>query len=198
MNDIYLMLAFWLSMLGAIIAICCYLPGVIKVLRFNDTRSISIWMFLLTTLGCCLWIVIAIFLMIGYNREGGKNFYYNLASGMGTLVSNIGLGTCSAIIFTKKLINTVRARRENMTEDEYYKKVIEPIVTEKLAKQRKLKKEAKENYEREKQKRKELRDQQKQIEKESREKQRERDYIEQYRNELESENKSDDSKSDLL
>ena len=116
--------------------------------------------------------------MIGYSRVGGDNFYFNLASGMGTLLSNIGLGICSGTIFVKKLINVIHARCKNMTEDEYYKKVIEPIVTEKLAKQRKLKKEAKENY--------------------KREKQRERDCIEQYRNELESENKSDDPQSDLL
>ena len=160
MTNIFLEVAFYLSMVGAIIAICCYLPGVIKVVRFNDTRSMSVWMFLFTTLGSLLWIVVAIFLMIGYSRVGGSDFYFKLASGMGMLVSNIGLATCSAIIFFKKVINLIHAKHENMSEDEYYKKIVEPIVRDKLAKQRKLKLEAKENYRRERAQRKELREKQ--------------------------------------
>ena len=196
MTNIFLEVAFYLSMVGAIIAICCYLPGVIKVVRFNDTRSMSVWMFLFTTLGCLLWIVVAIFLMIGYSRVGGSDFYFKLASGMGMLVSNIGLATCSAIIFFKKVINLIHAKHENMSEDEYYKKIVEPIVRDKLAKQRKLKLEAKENYGRERAQRKELREKQRLLEKEARKKQKE--YIEQYRDEIESEINKEDPNSDLL
>lgn len=196
MTNIFLEVAFYLSMVGAIIAICCYLPGVIKVVRFNDTRSMSVWMFLFTTLGSLLWIVVAIFLMIGYSRVGGSDFYFKLASGMGMLVSNIGLATCSAIIFFKKVINLVHAKHENMSEDEYYKKIVEPIVRDKLAKQRKLKLEAKENYRRERAQRKELREKQRLLEKEARKKQKE--HIEQYRDEIESEINKEDPNSDLL
>ena len=198
MTNIFFDVAFYLSMVGAIIAICCYLPGVIKVVRFNDTRSMSVWMFLFTTLGTLLWIVIAIFLMIGYSRVGGSDFYFNLASGMGMLVSNIGLATCSAIIFFKKVINLVHAKHENMSEDEYYKKIVEPVVRDKLAKQRKLKLEAKENYRRERTQRKELREKQRLLEKEARKKQKEKEYIEQYRDEIESEINKEDPNSDLL
>lgn len=198
MTDIFLEVAFYLSMVGAIIAICCYLPGVIKVVRFNDTRSMSVWMFLFTTLGCLLWIVIAIFLMIGYSRVGGSDFYFKLASGMGMLVSNIGLATCSAIIFFRKVINLVHAKHENMSEDEYYKKIVEPIVRDKLAKQRKLKLEAKENYRRERAQRKELREKQRLLEKEAWKKQKEKEYIKQYRDEIESEINKEDPSSDLL
>lgn len=196
MTNIFLEVAFYLSMVGAIVAICCYLPGVIKVVRFNDTRSMSVWMFLFTTLGSLLWIVVAIFLMIGYSRVGGSDFYFKLASGMGMLVSNIGLATCSAIIFFKKVINLIHAKHENMSEDEYYKKIVEPIVRDKLAKQRKLKLEAKENYRRERVQRKELREKQRLLEKEARKKQKE--YIEQYRDEIESEINKEDPNSDLL
>ena len=196
MTNIFLEVAFYLSMVGAIIAICCYLPGVIKVVRFNDTRSMSVWMFLFTTLGSLLWIVVAIFLMIGYSRVGGSDFYFKLASGMGMLVSNIGLATCSAIIFFKKVINLVHAKHENMSEDEYYKKIVEPVVRDKLAKQRKLKLEAKENYRRERAQRKELREKQRLLEKEARKKQKE--HIEQYRDEIESEINKEDPNSDLL
>ena len=196
MTNIFLEVAFYLSMVGAIIAICCYLPGVIKVVRFNDTRSMSVWMFLFTTLGSLLWIVVAIFLMIGYSRVGGSDFYFKLASGMGMLVSNIGLATCSAIIFFKKVINLIHAKHENMSEDEYYKKIVEPIVRDKLAKQRKLKLEAKENYRRERTQRKELREKQRLLEKEARKKQKE--HIEQYRDEIESEINKEDPNSDLL
>ena len=196
MTNIFLEVAFYLSMVGAVIAICCYLPGVIKVVRFNDTRSMSVWMFLFTTLGCLLWIVVAIFLMIGYSRVGGSDFYFKLASGMGMLVSNIGLATCSAIIFFKKVINLIHAKHENMSEDEYYKKIVEPIVRDKLAKQRKLKLEAKENYRRERAQRKELREKQRLLEKEARKKQKE--HIEQYRDEIESEINKDDPNSYLL
>ena len=196
MTDIFLEVAFYLSMVGAIIAICCYLPGVIKVVRFNDTRSMSVWMFLITALGCLLWIVVAIFLMIGYSRVGGSDFYFKLASGMGMLVSNIGLATCSTIIFFKKVINLIHAKHENMSEDEYYKKIVEPIVRDKLAKQRKLKLEAKENYRRERAQRKELREKQRLLEKEAWKKQKE--YIKQYRDEIESEINKEDPNSDLL
>ena len=196
MTNIFLEVAFYLSMVGAIIAICCYLPGVIKVVRFNDTRSMSVWMFLFTTLGSLLWIVVAIFLMIGYSRVGGSDFYFKLASGMGMLVSNIGLATCSAIIFFKKVINLIHAKHENMSEDEYYKKIVESIVRDKLAKQRKLKLEAKENYRRERVQRKELREKQRLLEKEAWKKQKE--YIEQYRDEIESEINKEDPNSDLL
>ena len=196
MTNIFLEVAFYLSMVGAIIAICCYLPGVIKVVRFNDTRSMSVWMFLFTTLGSLLWIVVAIFLMIGYSRVGGSDFYFKLASGMGMLVSNIGLATCSAIIFFKKVINLIHAKHENMSEDEYYKKIVEPIVRDKLAKQRKLKLEAKENYRRERAQRKELKEKQRLLEKKTKKKQKE--YIEQYRDEIESEINKEDPNSDLL
>ena len=198
MTNIFLEVAFYLSMVGAIVAICCYLPGVIKVVRFNDTRSMSVWMFLFTTLGSLLWIVVAIFLMIGYSRVGGSDFYFKLASGMGMLVSNIGLATCSAIIFFKKVINLIHAKHENMSEDEYYKKIVEPIVRDKLDKQRKLKLEAKENYRRERTQRKELREKQRLLEKEARKKQKEKEYIEQYRDEIESEINKEDPNSDLL
>lgn len=198
MTNIFLEVAFYLSMVGAIIAICCYLPGVIKVVRFNDTRSMSVWMFLFTTLGSLLWIVVAIFLMIGYSRVGGSDFYFKLASGMGMLVSNIGLATCSAIIFFKKVINLIHAKHENMSEDEYYKKIVEPIVRDKLAKQRKLKLEAKENYRRERAQRKELREKQRLLEKEAWKKQKEKEYIKQYRDEIESEINKEDPNSDLL
>lgn len=198
MTNIFLEVAFYLSMVGAIVAICCYLPGVIKVVRFNDTRSMSVWMFLFTTLGSLLWIVVAIFLMIGYSRVGGSDFYFKLASGMGMLVSNIGLATCSAIIFFKKVINLVHAKHENMSEDEYYKKIVEPIVRDKLAKQRKLKLEAKENYRRERAQRKELREKQRLLEKEAWKKQKEKEYIKQYRDEIESEINKEDPNSDLL
>ena len=155
-------------------------------------------MFLFTTLGSLLWIVVAIFLMIGYSRVGGSDFYFKLASGMGMLVSNIGLATCSTIIFFKKVINLIHAKHENMSEDEYYKKIVEPIVRDKLAKQRKLKLETKENYRRERAQRKELREKQRLLEKEARKKQKEKEYIEQYRDEIESEINKEDPNSDLL
>ena len=83
-----------------------------------------------------------------------------------------------------------------MSEDEYYKKIVEPIVRDKLAKQRKLKLEAKENYRRERAQRKELREKQRLLEKEAWKKQKE--YIEQYRDEIESEINKEDPNSDLL
>ena len=136
--------------------------------------------------------------MIGYSRVGGSDFYFKLASGMGMLVSNIGLATCSAIIFFKKVINLIHAKHENMSEDEYYKKIVEPIVRDKLAKQRKLKLETKENYRRERAQRKELREKQRLLEKAARKKQKEKEYIEQYRDEIESEINKEDPNSDLL
>lgn len=139
-NIDFLTVAFWLSMFGALIAIGCYLPGVIKVFKYKDTRSISILMFSLTTFGCFLWIVIGIFLIIGniqnyysHNKEitDIKELIKPLASGIGTIISNIGLGSCSAMILIKKMINVSKAKKLNMTEDEYYKKVVEPSMKRK-------------------------------------------------------------------
>ena len=131
-NIDFLTIAFWLSMFGALIAIGCYLPGVIKVFKYNDTRSISILMFSLTTFGCFLWIIIGIFLIIGNLQSySDKELIKPLASGVGTIISNIGLGSCSAMILIKKIINVRKAKQLNMTEEEYYKKVIQPINSEK-------------------------------------------------------------------
>ncbi len=137
---IILNIVFGLSMLGALIAIGCYLPGVIKVFKYKDTRSISILMFKLTTIGCVLWIIIAILQIIGYSlsKPGDYNDYiFALAAGLGTLVSNIGLGTCSLLILIKKISNVRKAKKLNMTEEEYYKEIIEPTINEKNQKQRK-------------------------------------------------------------
>lgn len=145
MSNIFLLVAFYLSMLGTIIAIVCYLPGVIKVFKYNDTRSISTLMYTLTSFGCTLWIIIAIFLIIGYSQTQSKSndYIFSLASGLGTLLSNAGLGTCSLLILFKKAKNVFKAKKHNMTEDEYYKKIVEPIVIEKIAKQKQIKQESK-------------------------------------------------------
>ena len=145
MSNIFLLVAFCLSMLGVVIAMVCYLPGVIKTFKYNDTRSISTLMYTLTTLGCLLWIVIAIFLIIGYSQTqtDSNDYIYWLASGLGTLLSNIGLGTCSILILFKKIKNVLKAKKHNMTEDEYYKKVVEPVVNQKIAEQKRIKQEAK-------------------------------------------------------
>ena len=69
---------------------------------------------------------------------------FSLSSGLGTLFSNLGLGTCSLLILIKKINNILKAKKLKMSENEYYKKIIEPVITEKIAKQKKLKQEAKE------------------------------------------------------
>lgn len=145
MSNIFLLVAFCLSMLGVVIATVCYLPGVIKTFKYNDTRSISTLMFTLTTFCCLLWIVIAVFLIIGYSQtqSDSNNYIYSLAGGLGTLLSNIGLGTCSILILFKKIKNVLKAKKHNMTEDEYYKKVIEPVVNQRIAEQKRIKQEAK-------------------------------------------------------
>lgn len=146
MSNMFLLIAFCLSMFGTVLAIFCYLPGVIKTFKYNDTRSISTLMFSLATFGCLMWIVVSIFLIIGYSQTQDQkgDYIFSLASGLGTLFSNIGLGTCAFLILIKKINNIVKAKKLKMTEDEYYKKIIEPVVTEKIAKQKKLKQEAKE------------------------------------------------------
>lgn len=146
MSNMFLLIAFCLSMFGTVLAIFCYLPGVIKTFKYNDTRSISTLMFSLATFGCLVWIAIGIFLIVGYSQTNGQknDLIFSLASGFGTLFSNLGLGTCSLLILIKKINNILKAKKLKMSENEYYKKIIEPVVTEKIAKQKKLKQEAKE------------------------------------------------------
>lgn len=138
MTNAFLFVAFCLSILGVIVAIVCYLPGVIKTFKYNDTRSISALMFTITTFGCLLWIIVAILLVIGYSqtKDQSSNFIFSLASGLGMLLSNIGLGTCSSLILFKKISNVLKAKKLKLSEDEYYKKIVEPVVTEKIAKQK--------------------------------------------------------------
>ena len=62
-----------------------------------------------------------------------------MAAGLGTLVSNIGLGTCSLLILFKKISNVRKAKKRNMTEDEYYRNVIEPTINEKIGSKNKVK-----------------------------------------------------------
>ena len=110
-------ISFGLQMFGALVATVCYLPGAVKIVKTNDTRSISTTMSVLTTGSCFLWVLIGILNIIAFFDP---NKPATIAAGIGTIVSNTGLVSCSLIIFVYKLRNTHYAKKLNMTEEEYY------------------------------------------------------------------------------
>ena len=118
--QVILWVSFALQMLGAAIATICYAPGAHKVIKSNDTRSISTPMFILTSSGCLLWIIIGILNMIGFFLTQQGNIVTSLAGGLGTIISNVGLLTCGMIIFVYKIRNLYYSKKLRMNEEEYY------------------------------------------------------------------------------
>ena len=119
-----LLISFGLQIFGALLATICYAPGAHKVVKTNDTRSISTPMFILTSCGCLLWIAIGILNMVGfmvYNPSAEQTkVIQSLAAGLGTIISNVGLLTCGMIIFVYKLRNITHAKNLGWTEEKYY------------------------------------------------------------------------------
>lgn len=62
--------AFGFSLIGAAIAIFCYMPGAIKTIKYNDTRGISALMFGLTCFGCLIWIIYSILMLSSFGVSG--------------------------------------------------------------------------------------------------------------------------------
>ena len=121
--------AFTLSIIGAFIAIFCYLPGAIKTLKYNDTRGISAIMFGLTVIGCSIWVVYSVLMLVNAGITHGD--WSAFVGGFASLISNLGLGLFGAIIFSKKIINLKRAKKEGLTENEWYKKHYENVHSKK-------------------------------------------------------------------
>ena len=123
--DTILWISFGLQIVGALIATICYAPGAHKVVKSNDTRSISTPMFILTSCGCVLWIGIGILNMVGFmvfNSETAEQsrIIQALAAGLGTIVSNVGLWTCGMIIFVYKIRNINHSKKLGWSEEKYY------------------------------------------------------------------------------
>ncbi len=115
--------AFVLSLIGACIAVFCYMPGAIKTIKYNDTRGISAVMFGLTVLGCLIWVIYSILsLCDAASQTDPKIRGRSFVGGCASLISNLGLGGFGCIIFVKKIINLWKAKKEGLTEDEWYKK----------------------------------------------------------------------------
>ena len=123
-GETILWVSFGLQIFGALFATICYLPQALRVVKTNDTRSISKLMFVLTSTGCGLWIIIGIINMIGwYLKNGGVLGVDSIAGGVGTIVSNLGLLTCGVIIFAYKMRNIRCAKHLGISEDEYYQTI---------------------------------------------------------------------------
>lgn len=123
--DTILWISFGLQIVGALIATICYAPGARRVVKTNDTRSISTPMFILTSCGCVLWIGIGILNMVGFmvfNSETAEQsrIIQSLAAGLGTIISNVGLLTCGMIIFVYKVRNLNHSRKLKMSEEKYF------------------------------------------------------------------------------
>jgi len=55
----------WVTVIGLLAAVCttgALLPQVAKIIRTRETRDISVWMYLITSIGVFLWFVYGIFL----------------------------------------------------------------------------------------------------------------------------------------
>jgi len=53
----------WITIMGFVAAsltTCAFLPQVIKTWRMKETRDISLWMYLIFTVGVSLWLVYGI------------------------------------------------------------------------------------------------------------------------------------------
>ena len=127
-QELILWVSFGLQIVGALIATICYAPGAHKVVKTNDTRSISTPMFILTSCGCVLWIGIGILNMVGFyvyssDEATSSKLVQTLAAGLGTIISNVGLLTCGMIIFVFKMRNIRLSRKLGWSEEKYFRRI---------------------------------------------------------------------------
>lgn len=122
MGNNILQVATYIGLFASLIATICYIPGAIKVLKTNDTRAISLTMYILTVFGCFIWIIIGILNMIGNILN--DNLWAALSGGLPVTISNLGLGTFGFIILIHKFLNLKRAKAKNLTEEQYFEKYI--------------------------------------------------------------------------
>ena len=47
----------WLGYVAGTLTTVAYIPQLIKVLRYKDTKALSLWMYLIVTTGIGLWAV---------------------------------------------------------------------------------------------------------------------------------------------
>ena len=52
----------WLGYFAAILTTVAFVPQALKTLRSRDTRSISLWMYVVFTVGLCFWLAYGIVL----------------------------------------------------------------------------------------------------------------------------------------
>ncbi len=122
MGNNILQIATYFGLFASLVATICYAPGAIKVLKSNDTRAISLAMYILTVFGCFMWIIIGILNVTGNILN--DNLWAALSGGLPVIISNLGLGSFGLIILVRKFLNLKRAKAKNLTEEQYFEKYI--------------------------------------------------------------------------
>ncbi|WEK83023.1 MAG: hypothetical protein L3I91_02735 [Mycoplasma sp.] len=113
-----------LGFIGATIAAISFLPGVIKVFKTKDTRSLSLKMFLIFEFGCFVWLAVGILNLI-WNLEKDQGWLAASAAGLSVIVSNVLVGILGAILIFFKTKHMLAAKRLKISEDEHYSKYIQ-------------------------------------------------------------------------
>lgn len=122
------------GIIGTLIAAFCFFPGIVKVIKTKDTRSMSYSMFLWHVIGCVVWILVG-----ACNFTTGiiaHDYWQAFASGAATIAANISVILCDTVFLIYKYRNTHKAKLLKMSENEYYEKYVFP----KLIKENKKKK----------------------------------------------------------
>lgn len=119
-----------LGLIGAIIAAISFLPGVIKVFKTKDTRSLSLKMFLIFEFGCFVWLAVGILNLLAnlliFKKDGtwNPNWLGAGSAGLTVIISNVCAGSLGAILIFFKTKHMLAAKRLKISEDEHYETYI--------------------------------------------------------------------------
>jgi uncharacterized protein with PQ loop repeat len=96
------------------------LPNLISVLKTKNTLGINLPMYVLFVTSCTCFMIYGLGIMIDTTLGNMSRF----GGGLPTLISNSFCVTIGLITLTIKLYNIHRAKQHNMTELQYWDKVI--------------------------------------------------------------------------
>lgn len=131
--------ALFLALAATVIAIVCYLPGAIRVIKTKDTRSLSLLMYWLTGIGCIVWIVVGILYLASSfltlkEDPSTKDYLLAINAGVPVIISNLSLGTCCFILIFMKHHNRRIAASKKQTEEVYVSELVKQVSKKRLAK----------------------------------------------------------------
>ncbi|MDR1991581.1 MAG: hypothetical protein LBP70_02525 [Mycoplasmataceae bacterium] len=98
-------------------------PQLINLIKTRNTTHINIPMYAIYLVGCFLFLIGGICMVLGYGIGKDKSIGKCLSSGLPLIIAQSICGLISSVIFGWKLKNYFRAKKANVTETQYCKQL---------------------------------------------------------------------------